>query len=231
MCSGTEPDRAASIRRYGKRARSLSNAGRSVQCLPARGASNQTHDGTRAVERRTPMEVNISIGGAQKMTLTGAVLVYRGGSDAFAVWHPAKPGPGGGAPYLGEAESLTTEFLRTLSTGLGTYIAPEILPANVLVRTSELLVWWTPAQHRTVFFGEQSEAGKDLSGKRYPVPPLVFKVSGGCLSLRALEKNERPTAKTKLKTAPFWNGNEVGQICVGTMRIPESSEAMEGWER
>ena len=48
------------------------------------------------------MDVNVSIGGGQKMALTGAVLVYRGGTDAFAVWHPAKPGPGGGAPYLGE---------------------------------------------------------------------------------------------------------------------------------
>jgi PRTRC genetic system protein B len=110
---------------------------------------------------------------------------------------------------------------------LGTYIAPEILPANVLVRTSELLVWWTVAQHRTLFFGEQSEAGKDLNGKRYPVPPLVFKVSGGCLWVRALEGNERPTAKTKLKTAPFWNGNEAGEICIGTMRIPES--CVDGW--
>jgi len=179
------------------------------------------------------MQVNVSIGGGQKMTLTGAVLVYRGGNDAFAVWHPAKPGPGGGAAYLGEAESLTTEFLRTLAAGLGTYVAPEILPANVLVRTSELLVWWTPAQYRTLFFGEHSEAGRDLSGKRYPVPPLVFKVSGGCLWVRALEKSERPTAITKLKTAPFWNGNDAGQICIGTMRVPESSgvEAMEGWER
>src|ERR1700693_309324 len=153
------------------------------------------------------MAVNVSIGGGQKMALTGAVLVYRGGTDAFAVWHPAKPGPVGGAPYLGEAESLTTEFLRTMAAGLGTYIAPEILPANVLVRTSELLVWWTPAQHRTVFFGEQSEAGKDLSGKRYPVLPLVFKVSGGCLCLRAMEKNERPEAQTELKAAAVWNGN------------------------
>ena len=168
------------------------------------------------------MNVNVSIGGGQKMALTGAVLVYRGGTDAFAAWHPAKPGPVGGAPYLGEAESLTTEFLRTLAAGLGTYIPPEILPVNVLVRTSELLVWWTPAQYRTLFFGEQSEAGKDLSGKRYPVPPLVFKVSGGSLWVRALEKNERPTAITKLKTAPFWNGNETGEICLGTMRIPES---------
>ena len=65
------------------------------------------------------MDVNVSIGGGQKMALTGAVLVYRGGTDTFAVWHPAKPGPVGGAPYLGEAESLTTEFLRTLAAGLG----------------------------------------------------------------------------------------------------------------
>ena len=85
------------------------------------------------------MDVNVSIGGGQKMALTGAVLVYRGGTDAFAVWHPAKPGLVGGAPYLGEAESLTTEFLRMLAAGLGTYIPPEILPANVLVRTSEVL--------------------------------------------------------------------------------------------
>ena len=37
------------------------------------------------------MDVNVSIGGGKKMALTGAVLVYRGGTDAFAAWHPAKP--------------------------------------------------------------------------------------------------------------------------------------------
>ena len=67
-------------------------------------------------------------------------------------------------------------------------MAPEILPASVLVRTSELLVWWTPAQHRVLFFGEHSEAGIDLNGKRYPIPPLVFKVAGGNLWVRALGK-------------------------------------------
>ena len=106
------------------------------------------------------MDISVSIGGGQNMTLSGAVLVYQGGREAFAVWHPAKPGPNEGAPYLGEAEPLTTEFLRTLSTGLGAYVAPEILPASVLVRTSELLVWWAPAQHRILFFGEHSGAGE-----------------------------------------------------------------------
>ena len=90
------------------------------------------------------MEIGVAIGGGQSLTLSGAVLVYQGGREAFAVWHPAKSGPAEGAPYLGAAEPLTMEFLRALSTGLGVYVAPEILPASVLVRTSELLVWWTP---------------------------------------------------------------------------------------
>jgi PRTRC genetic system protein B len=179
------------------------------------------------------MDISVAIGGGQNMTLSGAVLVYQGGREAFAVWHPAKFGPTEGAPHLGEAEPLTMEFLRTLSTGLGVYVAPEVLPASVLVRTSDLLVWWAPAQHRILFFGEHSGAGGDLNGKRYPVPPLVFKVESGKLSVRALDKNERPRGETKLKTAPFWNGNDSGEICIGTMRIPESSgvDAIEGWER
>ena len=179
------------------------------------------------------MDISVSIGGGQNMTLSGAVLVYKSGREAFAVWHPAKPGPTEGPPYLGEAVPLTMEFLRTLSTGLGAYVAPEILPESVLVRTSELLVWWTPAQHRILFFGAYSGAASDLNGKRYPVPALVFKVAGGNLGVRALDKDERPRAETKLKTAPFWNSNDSGEICTGTMRIPESSgvDAIEGWER
>jgi PRTRC genetic system protein B len=179
------------------------------------------------------MEIGVSIGGAQNMTLRGAILVYQGGREAFAAWHPAKSGPTEGAPYLGEAEALTTDFLRELSTGLGANVAPEILPASVLGRTSELLVWWTPAQHRILFFGEHSGAGSALNGKRYPVPPLVFKVASGQLSVRALDKEERPRGETKLKTAPFWNSNDSAEVCVGTMRIPGSSgvEAIEGWER
>ena len=179
------------------------------------------------------MEISVSISGSQNMTLSGAVLVYQGGREAFAVWHPAKSTPTEGAPYLGEAQPLTTEFLRALSTGLGAYVAPEILPASVLVRTSELLVWWTPAQHRILFFGDHSEAGSDLNGKSYPIPPLVFKVAGGSMWVRALDKDERPRGETKLKTAPFWNSNDSGEICIGTMRTPESSgvEAIEVWER
>lgn len=179
------------------------------------------------------MEVSVAIGSSQTMTLSGAILVYRGGNEAFVTWHPAKPGLNNGAPYLGEAEPLTTDFLRELSSGLGTYVAPEILPANMLVRTSEMMVWWTPAQHRTLFFSEHTDAGKELNGKRYPVPPLVFKVSGGALWVRALELSERPAGITRLKTAPFWNANDQGAVCLGTTRVPDGSgvETTDAWEQ
>ena len=178
------------------------------------------------------MEINVAIGGGQKMALSGAILVYQGGHEGFAAWHPAKTGEDGGAPYLGEAEPLTTEFLRALSEGLGAYVAPEILPGSVLVRTSELLVWWTRAQRRALFFSDQSEA-VELNAKQYPVPAMVFKVSGGNLSIRALAKDERPTAESKLMTAPFWNCSESAEVCLGTMHVPESSgvDAIDGWER
>ena len=65
------------------------------------------------------MEINVAIGGGQKMRLTGAILVYQGGHEAFAAWHPAKAAEDGAAPYLGEAEPLTTEFLRALSSWSG----------------------------------------------------------------------------------------------------------------
>src|SRR3974377_335798 len=97
------------------------------------------------------MEINLAIGGGQKMTLTGAILVYQGGHEEFAAWHPAKAAEDGAAPYLGEAEPLTTEFLRALSEGLGEYVGPEILPSSVLVRTSELLIWGPQPQSRVLF--------------------------------------------------------------------------------
>ena len=67
------------------------------------------------------MNVTVSIGGGQKMALTGAVLVYRGGTDAFAAWHPAKPGPVGGGTASGRSR-----------------IADHGIPANVGGRAGNL---------------------------------------------------------------------------------------------
>ena len=84
-----------------------------------------------------------------------------------------------------------------------------------------------------MFFSETSDAGKELNGRRYPHPPLVFKTSGTELWIRALARDERPNGDTQLMTAPYWNMNDQGYVCTGTMRTPEEDSlgAMEVWER
>jgi PRTRC genetic system protein B len=85
-----------------------------------------------------------------------------------------------------------------------------------------------------MFFAETSEAGKELNGKRYPHPPLVYKAAGNELCVRALERNERPTSETRLRVAPYWNTNDAeGRVCIGTMRTPDTDgvEGIEAWER
>jgi len=180
------------------------------------------------------MRTRVSVGGSESMALKGALLVYEGRHGSFVSWHDAKFAAEGGAAYLGEAQPLTTEFLRELAAGLGSHLAPEILLPNVLVRTPEMLVWWTPAERRTMFFAETSDAGKKLNGKRYPHPPLVFKVAGNELCVRALERSERPISETRLRIAPYWNtSDEEGRVCIGTMRTPDTDcvDGIEVWER
>ena len=178
------------------------------------------------------MDLHLSLGPSEKLTLTGAILVYRGARQAFAAWHRAIANSDG-APTLGEAESLSTEFLRVLSAGLGAYVAPEILPAAALVRNAETLVWWSAAQHRTLFFADHADGASALNGRVYPIPPLVFKVAGRRLWVRALAEDQRPNGDTPLQTAPFWNVNDAGEVCLGTMRVPDSTgmDSIQGWER
>ena len=52
-------------------------------------------------------------------------------------------------------------------------------------------------------------------------PPLVFRASRGALSIWALDKDERPTEDTTLCRAPYFNVYERGNMCVGSVRLPD----------
>lgn len=180
------------------------------------------------------MECGVYLGGPSQFELRGAILVYDGGNTsnrAFASWHDIE-GNATGAPRLGPAVPLTTAFLRELSRGLGAMTRPELLPENALVRTPESLVWWQPAQTRKMFFRQEDELGS-VSGRNFPQPPLVFRVSQRELWIRAMDKNVRPTASTELMVAPYYNVNTEGAVCQGTMRSPDDASvaAMEQWEQ
>lgn len=177
------------------------------------------------------MNAHLRIGDNRTFSLKQAVLVYQEGSRAFATLHEVKFLPDK-VPYLCAGQSVTTGFLETLAKGLGTNMGAEVLPEHVLARTPELIAWWSRAQPRLMFFGDGSAEGKKLNGKMYPHPALVFLIHGRELFVRALAEGRRPTGTTRLKNAPYWNTDAHGQVCLGSMRVPEekSADSLSGWE-
>lgn len=177
------------------------------------------------------MEAQVRIGASRNFALKHAVLIYGDGSAAFATLHDVQAEKGQ-VPYLGPGQSLTTSFLRSLARGLGARVAPEILLQNILARTPDTVVWWSSAQRRMMFYGGGSEEAQRLNGRMYPHPPLVFKISGHELFVRALGSDARPSATTPLKTVPYWNTDGQGLVCQGNMRVPDdvSVDSIAGWE-
>jgi PRTRC genetic system protein B len=176
------------------------------------------------------MQAYVNIGANIEFKLTEAVLVYRGAGDgAFASLHRIKQAENE-IPYLTPGEALTTAFLRTLAQGLGAQVKPEIFPENILARTPDLLVWWSRPRKRVMFFGGTDEEAKKVNGLLFPHPPLIFKVAGRDLFVRAVPTSSRPSTETPMRTAPYCNTD--GRVCPGSMRVPDTSDiaSMPQWE-
>jgi PRTRC genetic system protein B len=170
------------------------------------------------------MQAYVAIGANCEFKLSEAVLVYRGGGGgAFASLLQVRQ-TGDGVSYLAPGESLTTAFVRTLVEGLGARAKPEIFPENILARTGDVLVWWSRPQRRVMFFGGTDQEARKINGLVFPHPALVFKVVGKDLFVHALATTSRPAPDTPLKIAPYWNTDNRGFVCAGSMRVPESSE-------
>ena len=129
-------------------------------------------------------------------------------------------------------QSVTTRFLETLARGLGTSMAAEVLPEHVLARTPELIAWWSRAQSRLMFFGDGDPKTRNMNGKMYPHPALVFMIQGRELFVRALGEDSRPKADTQLRNAPYWNTDMQGRVCLGSMRVPDETgvASLSAWE-
>ena len=178
------------------------------------------------------MEAHVEISESCKLQLRHALLVYTDEHAAFATLHDVLPQTEG-APLLAPAQPLSLAFLRRLAEGLGSRVAPEVLPPTVLARTPEMLAWWVRASCRIMFFGATDNKARQLNGHVFPQPSLVFKVCRGDLFVRALERDARPEANARLKTAPYWNvAGDSGRVCLGTVRAPEciSVESIAAWE-
>jgi hypothetical protein len=77
------------------------------------------------------MKAHVEIGEACQLHLQHAVLVYGSPHRAFATLYEITQ-PKDVAPLLGPARPISLAFLRRLAGGLGSKVAAEILPVNVL---------------------------------------------------------------------------------------------------
>jgi len=178
------------------------------------------------------MDARVIIGANRTFALKNAILLYGDGTSMFATLHSVMMRAASDTPHLGPGQALTTAFLKTLAEGLGARTPAEILPANVLARTPDMIAWWMPAQREVMFFGGVDPQARGLDGGTYPHPALVFKVTRRELLVRALERDERPTAETLLKTAPYWNCDATGRVCLGSMCVPDdaTAESIATWQ-
>jgi PRTRC genetic system protein B len=181
---------------------------------------------------RNDVQVHISIGENHRFELREALLIYGDRQRSFVTRHAVvhqKEGP----PTLEPAQPLTLAFLESLTRSLSGSFPAEILSETVLAKGERMIVWWTPACRRKMFYENAEGKGAALNGKVFAQPSLVWHVENGELRIRAIVDNKRPTANTKLCVAPFWNLADDGRVCIGTMRHPESATAasIPDWER
>jgi PRTRC genetic system protein B len=185
------------------------------------------------------MNAKTMIGKSEDYKVSKALMVYgKTSCDGYPYRHPFVTihdvSLVQGEAELGPGRLVTPQILADLVLGLGFTIPTEILPENVIVRSSDTIVWWTPAKTRTMFFNEKQgdKMMVDLNGKVYPHPALLFKASGRSLWIRALAKNERPTIESTVYCAPYWNCSGNGSVCMGSSRIPRTMrvEQIAEWE-
>lgn len=94
-----------------------------------------------------------------------------------------------------------------------------------------MVIWYTKAKKRELYFEEKLE----IPNGKANVPPMLWVANRNQLYIFALTTNRRPTAKTLLYHAPFFNVYSDGAVCMGTVdvRIKETASLEEfttAWE-
>jgi PRTRC genetic system protein B len=93
-------------------------------------------------------------------------------------------------------------------------------------------VWYTPPKEQSLFF--TSNLGIDC-GKGY-VPALLWKATCTQLQVFALKGKGRPSLSVKLYHAPFFNIDDRGKVCMGTVNVDidrstRLEDFMKQWEQ
>lgn len=110
-----------------------------------------------------------------------------------------------------------------------------ILPTNILHINHNSdkgsVLWYTKAKKRQMYFVN----GLEIPNGMAYVPPMIWYANKNSLMVFALASDRRPTEKTPLYCAPFFNIFEDGKVCMGSVNINIKNSAsveefINGWE-
>ena len=119
-----------------------------------------------------------------------------------------------------EAETLAkTLTVKTKKEKSQDFLKPNgILPTHILhTNPSEncSVLWYTKSMKRQLFFTENL----GISNGAAEIPAMLWLANKRNLKIFALSSNRRPTEKTHLFYAPFFNIYEDGNVCMGTVDV------------
>lgn len=126
------------------------------------------------------------------------------------------------APTAGTLRRFARQLLSQQETQGVRFLHPRVVAEG-----EGLMAWWRPAGPAVLHF--TMPALHEVSGKSFPLPPLLFVLKGGEVFVFALPKDARPEPDTPLLAAPFPNRNANGWVCWGSGRRP-SRKTPEAWE-
>lgn len=141
------------------------------------------------------------------------------------------------------AHPLTVKEANVLAKSLQTdeekntaFLKPKgILPTNILHINPNAekgtVLWYIKAQQRQLYFVDSLGIPNGMA----QVPPMLWLASKSSLTVFALANDRRPTEKTPLHYAPFFNIYEKGNVCMGTVSIDIKNSAsveefIQAWE-
>lgn len=138
-------------------------------------------------------------------------------------------------PLTVKEANVLAKALKTDEENSKAFLKPKgILPTNILhINPSEkgTVLWYTKAQQRKLYFVESLGIPNGMA----QVPPMLWLANKNSLTVFALANDRRPTEKTPLYYAPFFNIYEKGNVCMGTVSIDIKNSAsveefIQAWE-
>ena len=120
-----------------------------------------------------------------------------------------------------EAETLAKALIvKTQKEKNQDFLKPKgILPTNILQINPNIengsVIWYTKSMIRKFYFTENLEIPNGMA----EVPAMLWFANKRSLKIFALSSNRRPTEKTELFYAPFFNVYEDGNVCMGTVDV------------